>query len=163
MSRIRIRFALLSALLGVGFFGCEKEPPKEPTQPDAVAIPAEPPMSEDDGMAGGFSPATVYFDFDSDVLSPRAQGNLESLANYLKTSGVHVQVEGHCDKRGTPQYNLALGQSRATKVQDYLQNLGVSQSKVTTISYGEEQPAEEGDNEPAYARNRRAEFTLSRR
>ena len=72
-----------------------------------------------------------------------------------------MQVEGHCDERGTVEYNLALGERRAQSVKSYLVNLGVTDARLSTISYGEEKPASEGHDEGAWVKNRRAAFVLT--
>jgi peptidoglycan-associated lipoprotein len=77
------------------------------------------------------------------------------------TQGAVVQVEGHCDERGSIEYNLALGERRAQSVKNYLTQLGIEASRLSTISYGEEKPAVDGHDEAAWEKNRRAEFTLS--
>ena len=105
---------------------------------------------------------TVYFAFDDYTLNPEGQDKLGLLAEYLKTNtAAVVQVEGHCDERGSIEYNLALGQRRAQSVKNYLVELGVDPSRVPTMSYGEERPAVEGSDEAAWEKNRRAEFVLS--
>lgn len=104
----------------------------------------------------------IYFDFDSSSLTPRAQEILKSNASWLKSNpSVVVEIEGHCDERGTIEYNLALGDRRARGVKDYLVNLGVSSSRMRTISFGEEMPLDPGHNETAWAKNRRAHFTIT--
>ena len=110
-----------------------------------------------------FSPAeglqTIYFDYNSFDLRPDARTMLERNAEKIKqVPGVIIQVEGHCDERGTQEYNLALGEKRALAVRSYLMNLGVSGDRIITISYGEEDPADYGHTEAAWAKNRRAEF-----
>ncbi len=103
---------------------------------------------------------TVYFDFDKsdlrqdarDVLSKNAEMILKSMA------GGKVQIEGHCDERGSAEYNLALGERRASSVQKYLTTLGVKSENLSVISYGKEKPAVIGNDEAAWAKNRRAEF-----
>ena len=84
------------------------------------------------------------------------------IADYLKQSQSSIQIEGHCDERGTIEYNLALGERRAQSVKNFLVSMAVDRSKVTTISYGEERPAAEGHKEAAWKMNRRAEFIFSR-
>lgn len=105
---------------------------------------------------------TVYFDYDSSVLKPEAKLKLERAATWLKRNAkVNVQVEGHCDERGTNEYNLALGERRALAARRYLISLGVDPDRIFTISYGEERPAVEGHGEWAWKFNRRAEFKIS--
>ena len=103
----------------------------------------------------------IYFDFDSAALSPLAQATLKRKAAWLmENGGVMVTVEGHCDERGTNEYNLALGERRAQSARAYLVDLGVSASRLSTISYGEERPLDPRSNEEAWAKNRRGQFQL---
>ncbi|MFO1112798.1 MAG: peptidoglycan-associated lipoprotein Pal [Rhodospirillales bacterium] len=99
---------------------------------------------------------TVFFAFDSFSLDSQAQGTLDRQAALLLKSSVNVTIEGHTDERGTREYNLALGERRATAVKDYLVAYGVNAGRIRTISYGEERPAALGSNETAWAKNRRA-------
>jgi len=101
----------------------------------------------------------VYFDFDSYNLTSEAKGTLEGNAREMKrvTAG-NVTIEGHCDERGTRAYNLALGEKRANAAKDYLVALGVSASRINTVSYGKERPFDDGHNESAWAKNRRGHF-----
>lgn len=105
----------------------------------------------------------VYFDFDSYVVKPEAQGLVDANARFLKTDASRkVVVEGHTDERGGREYNLALGQKRAEAVRRSLNLLGVQDSQVEAVSFGKEKPAAEGANEAAYAQNRRAELSYRR-
>lgn len=104
----------------------------------------------------------VHFAFDSFFLDTEAERILEQKAAWLQdNAGVSVQVEGHCDERGTSAYNLALGERRANAVQQYLTVLGVDPGRLSTISYGEEQPLDPGHDEAAWSRNRRAHFVIT--
>jgi len=106
---------------------------------------------------------TVYFDYDSYALRSDALELLRQNAEKLKQiPGVIVQIEGHCDERGTQEYNLALGERRALAVREHLIRLGVSGDRMITISYGEEDPADPGHTESAWAMNRRSEFNRAR-
>lgn len=99
----------------------------------------------------------VFFAYDSAVLDASAQKILDRQAQFLsKNAHVTVTVEGHCDERGTREYNLALGERRANAVKNYLVNSGVASNRVTTISYGKERPAVVGHDEQAYSQNRRS-------
>ena len=99
----------------------------------------------------------VFFDFDRSDLKPEARATLERQAAWLKQySNVRLQIEGHCDERGTREYNLALGERRANATKNYLVALGIPASRLSTISYGKERPAVLGSNEAAWAQNRRA-------
>lgn len=99
----------------------------------------------------------VFFEYDSAVLSGDAQKTLERQAAWLKQySNLNVTVEGHCDERGTREYNLALGERRAASAKKYLVGLGVAAKRVSTISYGKERPAVVGSDESAWGQNRRS-------
>lgn len=101
----------------------------------------------------------VYFDYDSYVLRPDALAALQQNADIIKAApGEYVQVEGHCDERGTQEYNFALGEKRALAVREHLMRLGVSGDRIVTVSYGEEMPAVPGSGEAAWSKNRRCEF-----
>mgnify|MGYP002140519901 CR=1 FL=1 len=105
----------------------------------------------------------IFFDYNSSSLSGEAQATLERQANWLKQYGnVNAVVEGHCDERGTREYNLALGERRANAVKNYLVTLGVPAGRLSTISYGKERPAVLGSNESSWAQNRRGVTVLSR-
>ena len=98
----------------------------------------------------------VFFDFDKSDIKPEGQQTLQRQATWLKKyANVKVTVEGHCDDRGTREYNLALGNRRANAVKRALVALGIPAGRITTISYGKERPAVVGDNEAAWAQNRR--------
>ena len=129
--------------------------------------------SSGDGSAGGAgfgstAPGTqgdlstnvgdrVFFALDSSSLDGEAQSTLDRQANWLKQySNVNVVIEGHADERGTREYNLALGERRASAAKNYLVNSGVSSARVSTISYGKERPAVMGSDESAWSQNRRA-------
>jgi len=104
----------------------------------------------------------VFFDFDKYKLKPEGRAVLEKQAAWLKKhGGVRLVLEGHADERGTREYNLALGERRANATRDYLVSLGVSPSRLKTISYGEERPVALGSNEKAWSQNRRAVSVVS--
>ncbi len=102
----------------------------------------------------------VYFDLDSSRIRSEFQAGLEAGARALKESGGSVVIAGHCDERGSEEYNMALGERRADSVRKYLYNLGVPTSKMSIVSYGEAQPAVSGRGESAWRLNRRAEFSV---
>ncbi len=103
----------------------------------------------------------VYFDFDDASLDYQAQELLKQKAMWLRDNpGASAVIEGHCDERGTNAYNLSLGERRADSAKTFLVNLGISNVRLTTISYGEEKPVDMGQNEEAWAKNRRATFVL---
>lgn len=105
--------------------------------------------------------ATVYFDFDKSNLRSDSKSGLD--ANYdllMQFPDVMVKIEGHCDERGTVEYNLSLGEKRATSCKDYLVGLGIDASRISTISYGKEKPVDAGHSEAAWGKNRRCEFKI---
>lgn len=158
-------------------------PPAASTQPATPAVPTTPPTREEPVAAQPIpetpvvteplQPATaldtvvatldrIFFDYDSFVLSQAARDTLSKNAEYLikKQPNARVLIEGHCDERGSDEYNLALGEKRARATRDYLVTLGVAASRLSVISYGEEKPLEPGHGEEAWATNRRAEFLI---
>jgi peptidoglycan-associated lipoprotein len=101
----------------------------------------------------------VHFEYDKYTLTPEARQILNETARRLKEKpDLVIQIEGHCDERGTQEYNLALGQRRAQAAKDYLANFGIDPGRITIISYGEERPLDPASNEDAWSRNRRAHF-----
>ena len=108
-----------------------------------------------------FENEKIYFDFDKSDLKPEARAVLRKKADWLlKHPEYSVRIEGNCDERGTNEYNLALGQRRADSAKKFLVTLGVDEARISTISYGEERPADPRHNEEAWAKNRRDEFKL---
>jgi len=104
---------------------------------------------------------TVYFDFDKFNLRPDAKAALDFNFDLLKKhTDVIVKIEGHCDERGTVEYNLSLGEKRARSAMDYLVGLGINANRVTVISYGKERPIDPRHNEEAWGKNRRDEFRI---
>ena len=103
----------------------------------------------------------INFDYDKYNLKPAAQAILKAGAPaYLKYKEYKLVVEGHCDERGTVEYNLALGQKRADEAAKYLADLGIEKERIKTISYGKEMPLDQGTDEAAWAKNRRAHFVI---
>ena len=159
---------MLAAFILAGCSSTSTEPVPEPEpveQPAPVEAPAEPePGQSDFDSAGNAIDAsgrplsrTFYFDYDKSVLKPADLGALEMHAQILRRNPDRsIVLEGHCDERGTREYNLALGERRADSVRSFLLSAGVSGGQIETVSYGEEQPADPGHNEAAWERNRRA-------
>ena len=169
----RVFANLLMALMVAGLFltvSCaQKKVTSDPqsTQPSEETAPADTaPANPLKPVATGdpdvdFINLDIYFEFDSADLTTEAQTLLQGKAGYLQTkSTVNVIIEGHCDERGTTEYNLALGERRARSARDFLLDLGISGSRLSFISYGEEKPADSGHNEDAWERNRRGHFEL---
>ncbi len=159
--------------------GCAKKPTQDEAkkvsqtemQQKKVAQVSEQPVTEqNNGSSTARSAASstvsnvvsslmrVNFEYDQYVLTAGARATLKNNAAYLKAKGVRVQIEGHCDERGSDEYNLALGEKRALAVKNYLVSLGVPADRMSIISYGEEIPLVMGSTEEAWAQNRRAEF-----
>lgn len=106
--------------------------------------------------------ADVNFDFDKYNIKPEYRDRLGAQAAWLKSNAADkLLVEGHCDERGTAEYNLALGERRAASVMKYLIDLGIDKGRIKTVSYGKERPLDPGQNETAWAKNRRAHFELN--
>lgn len=115
------------------------------------------PGGSDTGQITGLS--TIYFAYDASHLTNEAKGLLQVNADWLNSNtNFSLQIEGHCDARGSIEYNLSLGERRASAVRAYLISLGVSADRLSTVSYGKEKPLSLGDTEADYARNRRANF-----
>ncbi len=115
------------------------------------------PSGSDSGTIAGLS--TINFPYDQAILDESNKQKLNANAEWIKARGnIVVQIEGHCDARGSNEYNLALGERRANAVRSFLVSLGVSSDRLRVVSYGEEKPIAMGDTEDAYAQNRRANF-----
>ncbi len=119
-------------------------------------------FTTDDGVLMNrerFINADIFFEFDSSTLSAEAESILRAKAEWMRRNpSLTIVIEGHCDNRGTTEYNLALGERRAESVKGFLIDLGIADTRIRTISYGEERPLARGDNEDAWAKNRRAHF-----
>ncbi len=108
-----------------------------------------------------FQNEDIHFEFDKSRLLPEAQDILRDKAQFLMANpDVLVIIEGHCDERGTNEYNMALGDRRASSAKSFLVDLGIAGQRLTTISYGEEKPLDPGHSEEAWAKNRRAHFVI---
>ena len=148
----------------------EAPPPPPPPAPVAEApVVTAPPVVEDpmasrsiDDLNRDSPMRVVYFDYDSAELSAAARAALDGNAAVLKKYPTWVvTIEGHCDERGTAEYNLALGERRAAAAQAYLVALGIPASRIKTVSYGKEFPFDPGHDEAAWAKNRRAHFVIT--
>ena len=143
-----LRSLVIPSMLFLGACCCANEvvvaPPPPPPPPVKVVLP---------GLGD------VFYDFDRSELRADAITQLKTNANWIQAnSSNNVIIEGHCDERGTSEYNLALGERRANSARDYIVNLGVAPVRLKTVSYGEEKPFADGHNEEAWAQNRRAHF-----
>lgn len=164
---------LLIAIVTVAMaFGCAKKPVSEALPTDTPAATTT--SASDSGQDSTFSSQSVsdvdtprvptalqrvHFEFDSYVLDGSAKAALEDNATYLKAyADKRVQIEGHCDERGSDEYNLVLGEKRARATKAYLVTLGIDSRRLSVISFGEERPLDPASGEAAWAKNRRAEF-----
>ena len=142
-------------------------PPEPVTEAPPVAVPPEPSVSSADmgsldeiNKKGILAP--VFFEFDSAEMSSEGQAVLAKNAEMMKQYPTWiVSVEGHCDERGTAEYNLALGERRALSVRQYLVSLGIAAERLRTVSYGKEFPFDPGHSETSWSRNRRANFVVT--
>jgi peptidoglycan-associated lipoprotein len=139
-------------------------PPAPPAVPDmGGGVTSDPLSSKTPEEINSNSPLKpVFFAFDSDELDDTARQTLNENAKVLKTYGTWViAIEGHCDERGTAEYNLALGDRRALAARNYLLSLGVAAARIKTVSYGKEFPFDPGHVESAWSQNRRAQFMVT--
>lgn len=133
----------------------------ETTTTGGAAIDSSPlnfdPMGSDSGKIAGL--VTVHFGFDKSSLDSQAKKDIATNVQWMKANPTaKIQIEGHCDSRGTIEYNVALGERRANAVKAYMTSLGISGDRLSVISYGKEKPLDSADNEAAWAKNRRANF-----
>ena len=116
-----------------------------------------------EALMSAFVNEHVYFDFDRYDIRPDGAAKIQAKAAFMNQyPNVQAEIQGHCDERGTEVYNMALGDRRARAAYNYITSLGVSGSRLSTVSYGEERPLDTGSNESAWARNRRAQFVITR-
>jgi peptidoglycan-associated lipoprotein len=168
-----VQIILATLIAAFGLTGCKNKTAtgSGSTQPGGDKIP---PLGSgsDVTSANGIRPeglsgelahgqfAAVYFDFDSARIRPSEDSKLQAVAAYLKSNPGKLVVEGHCDERGTAEFNRALGERRALAAREELVKLGADGSRITTISYGTDRPADMGHDEAAWAKNRRCEFAV---
>ena len=166
-SSIELRLVILAGVLALAA-GCAKKPDADANAGGSGTGTefTDGEAGADDGSADGYDPnassgmAPIYFDLDQSDIKPQFESVLESAAATLKSSGGSAMIEGHCDERGSDEYNVALGERRAVSVRRYLYNLGVPVSQLSVVSYGEARPAVSGTGETAWQLNRRAEIKL---
>jgi peptidoglycan-associated lipoprotein len=158
----------LAVAFVLALVGCAKQPVAtdsaagaQATQAPAVSEPMTQQPVYDAAAEAARTLKRIYFAFDQYTLSAEAKAILEANAAFLKAnSGVLITIEGHCDERGSDEYNMALGLKRALAAQNYLTSLGVAPGQLSAISIGEERPLVAGNNEAAWSQNRRAEFVV---
>ncbi len=170
-----MRFKFLTLFAAVLLLGACETTPEEDAGTESVTAtqPAPAPQVEPTPEIPGPVPGSqedlivqvgdrVFFAYDSSELSFEAQSTIQALSVWMNNNpSVTLTIEGHCDERGTREYNLALGDRRANSVGDYLVALGINPGRISTISYGKERPAVPGSNESAWAQNRRGVFTVN--
>jgi peptidoglycan-associated lipoprotein len=163
----RLLVALLPVLLLALIAGCVKKPEVEPetrpyetpTDVDTTETTVTPPDETPVEPEPVIEFRTIYFDFDKHNLRDDAKRDLQfNVQTMREYPDLRVRIEGHCDERGTVEYNLALGERRARSARDYMIGLGIEPDRIDIISYGKERPVALGHNEEAWAKNRRAEF-----
>lgn len=156
----------IAALIAFMVVGCAKKPKVEaPTQPTTTetkpsVTPSDQPTDKGTVESEPSSKfRAIYFDFDRYNLRDDAKADLrKNIDVMMQDQNIRITVEGHCDERGTVEYNLALGERRAKSARDYMVSMGVKADRISTISYGKERPAAFGQDEGAWAKNRRDEF-----
>jgi peptidoglycan-associated lipoprotein len=159
-----LKIPVLLFLISSLFVGCGTSSKKSSSKGSAQSMASslgdfDVNADSDSGDAGGIR--TVYFPFNSSTLRVNAINSLDINADVLKKfPSLRVQVEGHCDERGSVQYNLALGEKRAQSIKDYLVASGVSADRIATISYGKERPISLEHNEMSWSKNRRGNFVI---
>ena len=165
------------AAVGLGAAGCSSNPPPEPPPPPAAPEPAPPPppppaptLTEEERfermslaeLNDQMPLDPVFFDYDMAEIRPDARSVLQRNADWMRRwTSTRVLVAGHADERGTTEYNLALGEERASAVRDYLVGLGIDDSRIATVSYGEERPFCQESTESCWAQNRRGHFRIT--
>ena len=168
LSRIQALLPALLILSLVSFSGCaKKQADEEAMKPgtDSGAMGKEEPLeSKSIGISEGRTSdgmLPVYFDFDTSDIRNDQVSRIEVNGDFLKKNAMlNIRIEGNCDPRGTKEYNMALGERRALSAKKYLENLGISEARMTTISYGKERLLLHGQDELSWAQNRRDDFVI---
>jgi peptidoglycan-associated lipoprotein len=157
-----LKSTLTAVAITLGLSSCtdDKKKVAEPVAP----VPSDTGATASTGDSSAELRTTpIYFGFDDYTLTSEAQSTLTAMADGMKANkSAVIQIEGHCDERGTVEYNLALGERRAQSVKNFLTQLGVEAARLSTISYGEEKPVAQGHAEDSWAKNRRAEFVVTK-
>lgn len=173
ISTVICAIILTACLLG-GCCGRDRTPGESSLPTETVSGPAPAaeqtvitptaPIRDDQAMkaaAQAEALTTIYFDFDRFDIRPPADTALKTTAAWLlKNPAITIEIAGHCDERGTNEYNMALGERRANAARKYLTEQGIASTRMRTVSYGEERPVDSGHDETAWSKNRRAEFTV---
>ena len=186
MKAMKLGYLVAGLVLCLGVVGCKKNPqnvtqlpgwragmtsdmpPSKPFSDTATtSTTGDIPASDIDRTnwaqdRQAFAAQTVYFDLDQAVIKSSEVSKLETVASQFRSQhqGKALRIEGHCDERGTEEYNRSLGERRAQSVREYLVRLGIDASSIETISFGEERPLDPGHNDSAWSKNRRGEIVL---
>jgi peptidoglycan-associated lipoprotein len=183
MIRTRAGFLVTTAILAAAILSsCKAKPPKtaieardtsttHPSTPTEVAVAPPPALRESDVLSGDIAELNrrgylknAFFDYDKADLRDDARAALAADAGWLKRyPSTQILIEGHCDERGTEEYNLALGDRRASVVREYLASLGVGPSRVQTVSYGKERPLCSEESESCWQQNRQGHLVITKR
>jgi len=173
MRSLTLLIAMVSAVALLGFTGCGKKPEPKPEPKPAPQAPrqeapkpqVQQPVRKVEDKAtvpADLKFATIYFDFDKSDIRSDQRSTINRNAELLKQyPSVSVRIEGHCDERGSDEYNIALGNRRADAARRYLVEYGIAGNRIQTISYGESRPVDPGHSEAAWAKNRRTEFVIT--
>lgn len=162
MIRRSLKPAMLIASLALTTVACTDNELEDPITADMAAKKQNNKFTVDKKGNINFEAEIVYFKFDDYTLTEEGKTRLSVLNDYMaKHKAQKLKINGHCDERGSTEYNLALGAKRSATVKDYLLNLGLDKKRVSSISFGEESPAVEGHSEKSWSKNRRAEFVLT--
>lgn len=158
----KVSLSALTLLLVLGLSGCASNKGAGNNDSDemiAEGFTLELNGDSDSRKAGALQ--TILFPFDSNELTSDSKARLRANAEFLENNkDIKVQIEGHCDERGSIQYNLALGERRAKATREYLINMGISSSRISIISYGKERPVAYGHDNGAWSKNRRSNFVI---
>ena len=174
MARMLGKWSALVAIIGFLASGCDRSgsgTPEEPasqssgttvTDDGSLKVAPVDPTSVDAPVSMSLDTKMVYFAFDVDSVNPEDIKKLDEMAQYMRSEPqTSLEIAGHCDERGTGEYNLGLGNRRAESIKRYLESLGVDGSRITTVSFGKERPVVQGAmSESDHSMNRRAEFQL---
>lgn len=176
----RSRLLLVAVALPLALGACKKKkpevapPPVQGGNPDAGPVrppenrgPTTPPSTGPSDvdrvrMARESMANKIYFEYDADALSDEARANLDQKVRVMQANpNLRVRIAGHCDERGSDEYNIALGRRRAVVAKQYLVDRGIDASRIETTSFGRERPEQQGSSEDAWAKNRRDEFEIT--
>ena len=154
--------ALLASALSLSCTKDELEVEQPLDQGQANGEQPSAPSSEEDlaDQQNQFTPRRIHFDFDRYIIKSEFETNLQEIAAYLQENNKNLTIEGHCDNRGTTNYNIFLGNRRAESAKDYLTKLGIKEDRIKVVSFGEEYPLSQDGNSKSHALNRRAEFII---